>query len=81
MLTTNFNLAMVRFAWDAWREGRQADRVTLKLDLASGQDGMGAGLGLDMQMDPISAGGEGEFHGLGLRCVLPLLLLLLPVSV
>lgn len=44
--------------------------MTLQLDLASGQDGMGAGLGLDMQMDPNSATGEGEFHGLGLRCVL-----------
>lgn len=33
------------------------------LDLASGQDGMGAGLGLDMTFD---GSGDGEFHGLGL---------------
>ncbi|KAK4701309.1 hypothetical protein P7C70_g4930, partial [Phenoliferia sp. Uapishka_3] len=36
------------------------------LDLASGQEGMGAGLGLDGFDGQAGGGGEGEFHGLGL---------------
>ena len=40
-----------------------------QLDLASGQDGMGAGLGLgDPQMDNLNGEGS-EFHGLGLSLV------------
>lgn len=40
-------------------------RPGAQLDLASGQDGLGAGLGLDMTLD--GGAEQGEFQGLGLR--------------